>query len=178
MQLISEQYREENRRQHQQKSGYGVGGHKHAQDVQHFAAQLKAETVLDYGCGQATLAQQLRRISPVKVFSYDPAVEEYSVLPDPADLVVCTDVLEHVEPTCLFDVMTHMQQLALKGFYFQISTRPAKRILSDGRNAHILLQPPYFWFDTVRQYFDITNFKVLEGHSVAIVGKALGDAYK
>lgn len=178
MQLISEQYREENRRQHANKNGYGVGGHKHAQDVQHFAALIGAQTVLDYGCGQATLSQQLRRISPVKVFNYDPAVEEYSVPPDPADLVVCTDVLEHIEPTCLFDVLRHMQQLSLKGFYFQIATRPAKRVLSDGRNAHLLVHPPYFWLDTVRQFFDVTQFKVAEGHSVALVGRALGDAYK
>lgn len=178
MPLISEQYREENKRQHDSKNGYGVRGYKHLNDVIHLAKVEECSTVLDYGCGQNTLATQARRVSPAKFFSYDPSVPEYSMLPDPADLVVCTDVLEHIEPLCLNDVLEHLASLTQKAFYFQIATRKASRVLSDGRNAHLIVETPYFWLDTLRRYFDVLNFKVQPGHSVAFTGKPLGHAYK
>jgi len=175
---ISKQYADENAYQHNLRNGYGERGYKHLDDVLHVLRREGCESVLDYGCGQGTLAKYAKRVCEVPFASYDPAVAEFAADPAPADLVVCTDVLEHVEPLHLNDVVKHLQALANKAIYLQIATRPAKRILSDGRNAHILIRSPYFWFDTFREYFDITEFKVMPGHSLAIVGKALGEAYK
>jgi len=177
MNLISEEYRAENKRQHDSKTGYGIRGYKHLQDVVQLAKMEDCATVLDYGCGQNTLAAQARRVSPATFFSYDPSVPEYSLLPEPADLVVCTDVLEHIEPLCLNDVIEHLASLTKKAFYFQIACRPAARKLSDGRNAHLLVKDPLWWFDVLRPHFDILNFKAAPGNSVAITGRPLGQAY-
>lgn len=176
--LISEQYRAENARQHTETQGYGERGYKHLEDVLHVLRREHCESALDYGCGKATLSKYAKRVCEVAIANYDPAVPEYAAMPEPVDLVICTDVLEHVEPLMLNDVLEHMRQLCNKAFYFQIACRPAKRILSDNRNAHLLVKPPYFWFDTVRRYFDITDFRCLAGHSVVICGKPLGTSHE
>jgi hypothetical protein len=176
--LITDHYRAENIRQHTESTGYGERGYKHLPDVLAFAQRIDAKSVLDYGCGKGSLATHARRVSPLPFTNYDPAIPMYAAEPAPADLVVCTDVLEHIEPLCLQDVLQHLASLGLKGFYFQIACRPAKRVLSDGRNAHLLVREPYFWLDNVRHHFDITDFRALPGHSVVIAGHAYGSAYK
>lgn len=174
---ISEQYRAENNRQHTESTGYGENGFRHLQNVLATAGRFGCNSVLDYGCGKGTLAAHAKRISPLPFANYDPAVPAFAAEPSPADLVVCTDVLEHIEPTCLSDVLDHLQALTNKAFFFEIACRPAKRILSDGRNAHLLIKDPYFWLETLRLRFDITDFKAKPGHSVVIAGTRLGVAY-
>lgn len=176
--LISDQYRAENARQHTEAPGYGERGYKHLDDILHVLRRDKCKTALDYGCGKATLSLQARRVSEIPIANYDPSIPEYAAEPIPAELLICTDVLEHIEPLNLHSVLQHMRGLCEKSFYFQIACREAKRVLSDGRNAHLLVKPPYFWLDTLRNYFDITEFRALPGHSVVVCGKPLGEAYE
>lgn len=176
--LISDQYRAENHRQHTETQGYGERGYKHLDDVLHLLRREGCTSALDYGCGKATLSKYARRLCEVPIANYDPAIPEYAVEPAPAELLICTDVLEHVEPLALQDVLQHMSSLCNKAFYFQIATRPALRVLSDGRNAHLLVKPPYFWLDTLRLHFDITDFRVLPGHSLVVCGRPLGAVYE
>lgn len=103
--------------------------------------------ILDYGCGKSTLQQQL----PFKIQQYDPAVPKYSTLPDPADIVVCTDVLEHIEPDNLGNVLLHIHSLAKKAAFLVIATRPAKKILEDGRNAHLIVKDMVWWLGALKE---------------------------
>lgn len=175
--LISEQYAKENQRQHEMQNGYGISGHKHLGDVLELAKREKCASAIDYGCGQGSLALHAKRVSPLIFQNYDPAVPEYCAMPEPADLVVCTDVLEHIEPYCLHQVLNHLAELAQKAVFLNIATRPARRILSDGRNAHLIVKPPMWWLDTVRDHFDITEMRVVPGHSVMLAGKPAGSLY-
>ena len=169
--LISDEYRALNAREHQAQNGYGVMGHRHLPAIMKLAEALKCTTALDYGCGQATLAKHAKRVSPLKFQCYDPAIEEYSVAPEPADIVVCTDVLEHVEPECLGEVLEHIGRLTLKVAFLEIACRPAKRVLADGRNAHINQRPGEFWIDTVRSIcnFEVREYQAKPGHSVVMI---------
>lgn len=175
--LISEQYRAENNRQHFQSTGYGERGYKHLPDVLRIAQQFKCQTALDYGCGKATLASHARRVSSLTFSNYDPAIPDFSADPRPADLVVCTDVLEHIEPLCLHDVIEHLASLTQKAFYFQIACRPAKRVLGDGRNAHLLIRSPWDWVELLCDRFDILEFRAQPGHSLVVAGVPWGKAY-
>lgn len=172
--LISDEYRTLNAKQHERNDGYGVNGHRHLQTVLKLIEKHAAASVLDYGCGRAALAKHAKRVSPVPFRCYDPAVPEYAQLPEPADLVVCTDVLEHVEPLYLVEVLMHIAGLATKAVFFEIACRPAKRVLDDGRNAHILLRDGDFWLDTVRSHFDVSEYMARPGHSVVLVGQPGG----
>lgn len=174
MKTISDEYRAANAHEHDKADGYGVRGFKHLDKVLSCAQRFGAASVLDYGCGQGTLADRAKRVSAVPFACYDPAVKRFSAEPKPADLVVCTDVLEHIEPLYLGEVLEHLQLLAVKGLYLQIACRPAKRILDDGRNAHLIIQQPRFWFDTVSQYFEILEYRAEPNHAVLIIARPGG----
>lgn len=144
--LASEDYRKQLQEKHAGMK-WGKHGHSHAPEVQALLMQLGGRSVLDYGCGQGTLAKAL---PGVKVFQYDPGVPGKDDLPKPADVVVCTDVLEHVEATLLSRVLQHIYLLAARGAYLVIATRPAREILPDGRNAHLIVRPPEWWLQMIK----------------------------
>jgi len=139
---------------------FGGSGWKRAEDALEFALALKAGSVLDYGSGEGTLRMRLtrghkkRKIEGLgwtgKVYEYDPAVPRKETARR-ADLVVCTDVLEHVEPKMLFNVLAHIRSLASRGIYLNIATRKSNKTLPDGRNAHLIIKSLKWWVRTVRK---------------------------
>ncbi len=155
MQLISDEYRKLNTQLHIDKKNYGKTGSRWALIVYKIAAQLKSKDVLDYGCGKSTLSLHL----PFSIQQYDPSNKKYAELPRPADIVICTDVLEHVEPELLDNVLFHIASLLKKKGLLSACTVPAKKELTDGRNAHLIQQKPDWWFNKIAKYFDIFEFK-------------------
>ena len=112
--------------------------------------------MLDYGAGKQSLANAMPW---VRIAGYDPAIPELSKPPMPADLVVCTDVLEHVEPECLEDVLDDLRRLTLKAAYLEIATREALKHLEDGRNAHLIVQPMEWWLPRIWQRFSLRSLE-------------------
>jgi 2-polyprenyl-3-methyl-5-hydroxy-6-metoxy-1,4-benzoquinol methylase len=94
------------------------------------------------------------------VSEYDPGIVGKDALPQPADYIVCCDVMEHIEPELLDNVLQHLQGLMLKGGFFNISTKDAITLLSDGSNAHKLVRDGEWWVDVFKQYFDISNIEI------------------
>jgi hypothetical protein len=161
--LASEEYRRQLVMKHESMA-WGKHGHSHAPEIQEFIKQLGARSVLDYGCGRATLSKAL---PDAKVQEYDPGVLGKDLLPKPADLIVCTDVLEHIEPQLLDSVLRHIFLLARRGAYFVIATRLARETLPDGRNAHLIVQPPEWWLAKLqRQGWAITRHEQRKGFCI------------
>jgi hypothetical protein len=105
-------------------------------------------TLLDYGCGQGLLAEWFnQQQSTIQLQEYEPGRPHLAHMPKPAELVACVDVMEHVEPECVIAVLDHIQQLSQRMVYFNISLRPACRILNDGRNAHLTVCSQQWWLD-------------------------------
>lgn len=144
--LISSAYRQEQALLHARPGGYGGKGDKWAPVVAQIARSVDAMSVLDYGCGQDTLTKALQEIAPeLSCRDYDPAIPGKDTTPAFADLVVSTDVLEHVEPDKLSTVLRHLKQLARHAVFVVIATRPSSKVLSDGRNAHLILEDADWW---------------------------------
>jgi 2-polyprenyl-3-methyl-5-hydroxy-6-metoxy-1,4-benzoquinol methylase len=137
--MISPEYRQLNEGLHQSNSLYGTGGAAHKDKILELFDKYNTQDALDYGCGKGKLAEVL----PVK--QYDPAIPEHSKLPEPADIVICSDVLEHIEPEYLDGVLNHLRELTRTAGYFVISLREASKTLPDGRNAHLIVQPAIWW---------------------------------
>jgi hypothetical protein len=162
--LISSGYRELNRRLHVSNLAFGVGGGKHAKTVLNIAEKIKTQSILDYGCGKGYLAKDI----PFPIWEYDPAVEGKNQSPRPAELVVCTDVLEHIEPECIDMVFLDLMRCVLKIGYFTIHTGPSMKNLEDGRNAHILQRDRAWWEEKLKKHFTIGQ--ILEhGHILTVV---------
>lgn len=168
MQLITDEYRRLNETLHNTNQYYGMSGHKYSDDILNICHNMNTKDVLDYGCGKCTLANTL----PFVIKKYDPAIRAFSEDPDEADIVACTDVMEHIEPRLLDDVLTHIRSKTKKMAYFVISTQPAKKILEDGRNAHLIIEGSTFWFNKLSEYFEILNFSK-KGSCLAVIAQAV-----
>lgn len=144
--LYSSAYIETQRVLHAAPNGYGGKGDKWAPVVAGIAQEFDAMSVLDYGCGQGTLVAGLQSLAPhLACREYDPAIVGKNGTPAFADLVTCTDVLEHIEPEKLSAVLRHLRGLARKAVFVVIATRPSNKTLTDGRNAHLILENNDWW---------------------------------
>lgn len=150
----SPEYAEIQRQFHIQRPDYGTSGLKYADQVLQIAQRIGTRDILDYGCGKATLQKSI----PFPIQNYDPFVPEYAKTPVPADIVVCTDVMEHVEMPYVRDVLREIQSLSKQAVFFQIATRPASKFLPDGRNAHLIQMNGNWWLGAVMAFFDVRQF--------------------
>ena len=155
MTLITPEYRDLNSDLHITNSSYGTSGKRHAETIAELANIMKTTDILDYGCGKGTLNEALG----IRIKEYDPCIEGKEAEPDIADLVVCTDVLEHVEPDLIDDVLDHIEELAQKAVFLTVATRPAKKFLADGRNAHICLRGAGWWLPKLMYRWKLVTFQ-------------------
>lgn len=163
--VITNKYRKQNEMLHAMRADYGAGGHRWASHVVDILNRVEGQSILDYGCGKGTLAQA---IGNTLVREYDPAIEGKQIA-EASDLVVCTDVLEHIEPNLLDNVLEHLASVTVKRLFFNIAVLPAKKFLPDGRNAHLLVRPAFWWRNQLEKYFTIDVWEV---GSRSITGEA------
>lgn len=164
--MISEAYREQNKQLHKTRPDYGTSGQKWAQQVSNLATANGITEILDYGCGKQTLGKVLPLLT---VTGYDPAIEGLEQPPEPHDLVVCTDVLEHIEPEHLNAVLDDLHRVTKKLGLFSASLVPARKTLPDGRNTHLLIKEPNWWILEIMNWFDIIQFNNVGTEVVFIV---------
>ena len=149
--LISAEFKELNARLHRENLAYGVGGGKEAPTVLKLAEQLKTKSILDYGCGKGYLAKAI----PFPIWEYDPAIPGKEESPRPADLVICADVLEHIEPDKLQVVLDDLRRCVKQVGYFVIHTGPAQKVYADGRNTHLTQQSRAWWEKKLSKFFEV-----------------------
>jgi FkbM family methyltransferase len=164
--VISPEYLELNKQLHAENPAYGISGSKRAEVVRKLVASVKPASVLDYGCGKGTLATSLS----FPIWEYDPAIPGKDAPPRPADLVICADVLEHVEPEFLEAVLLDLARCTQKVCYVVINTCPAIKTLADGRNAHLLQKPMMWWEGMIGRYFDIAKAEQNESELTMVLG--------
>jgi FkbM family methyltransferase len=153
--LISEDYRREQAALHAT-GKYGTAGQAQGNVVKQLLKTSGATSLLDYGCGsRQSLLLGLNLDANVTYEGYDPAVPAYSRAPVPAELVTCIDVLEHIEPNMLDAVLDDLTSLCDPYGYFTIHSGPARKVLSDGRNAHLTQQGADWWFPKLMARFQI-----------------------
>lgn len=150
-QLISPAYLEQQRIMHET-TRYGGRGDKWGPQVHSLVSGLVGRddiSILDYGAGKGAFRRWMAAAAPhIDVREYDPAVPGISGPPRPADLVSCTDVLEHIEPECIDAVLGHMRSLTTRpGMFLAIALVPTDKKLPDGRGAHILVRDRAWWMD-------------------------------
>jgi hypothetical protein len=164
--LISDSYRALNLHLHALDPDYGISARHHVARVRALVRGLGAASVLDYGCGKGLLREAL---GPM-VAEYDPAVPGKDTAPRPADLLCAIEVLEHVEPDCLADVLAHMRTLARDAAYLTIATGPARKTLPDGRNTHLIVRPAEWWLPRLFDHgFRLAGFDRGDGGFITVM---------
>jgi hypothetical protein len=166
--LITESYRAQQEALHAT-GAYGTASIKHAGTVTKIINSAKITHLLDYGCG--SLLNLYKHIKPehkLTYQAYDPGVPQYSEAPVPAQMVACIDVLEHIEPEYLDNVLDDLVRVTEDLLYCTIHTGPAGKVLSDGRNAHLIQQPLEWWLPKLMSRFDVSSVGV-EGVTICCV---------
>ena len=173
---ISEEYRKMQQSLHENPN-YGVASVQYAPLVAQLLQNFKETELLDYGAGKGRLGQTLAQIAPsypVDIQHYDPAIPAWAKDPSPRPFVTCIDVLEHIEPGYLDNVLDHLQRLTQRIGFFTVHTGPAVKILPDGRNAHLIQQPPAWWLPKFLERFELVKYsRVAQGFWVVVAAKGL-----
>lgn len=162
-QTITEDYRKLQQELHQNPN-YGVASLHFAPLVAEIIHNAGIKSVSDYGVGKKNLLKGLSQIgvSGFEYFPYDPAFPEYGK-PKKADLVCCIDVLEHIEPELIDNVIRDLADITANLGFFSIHMGSAGKVLSDGRNAHLIQKPTSWWLKKLVEYFDVVQ---LQSHQV------------
>ena len=163
--LISEEYRKQQLELHE-KGNYGVMGGQYGPLVTEIINKLEVTHVLDYGCGSnLSLYRAVNPAHKITYQAYDPGTEEFAEAPVPAQMVCCIDVLEHIEPVYLNNVLDHLCSLTEVLAFITIHTGPASKTLSDGRNAHLTQEPLEWWLPKLWDRWDIHTVQVTGEHA-------------
>jgi hypothetical protein len=131
---------------------YGFGGRHFSFILPHILA-LKPTSLIDYGAGRSNIAQNISEKAGInEIVSFDPAVPVRAIRPQKVfDLLISLDMLEHVPEEEMDGVLSEMASMA-NDFLHVIDTRPAKAILSDGRNAHVSQHAEDWWHARLKRF--------------------------
>jgi len=154
--VITEAYREEQRKLHKNPN-YGVMSVSFAPLVTQIIDAFEVTDLLDYGAGKGRLAKHITPNHAVSVSMYEPANTDWDATPEPHEMVTCLDVLEHIEPEYLDEVLDDLQRVTKRIGLFSIHTGPAKKVLSDGRNAHLIQEPIEWWLPKIMERFKLKS---------------------
>ena len=166
--MISDSYRAQLTQLHTERPDFGTSSVMYAPIVQKLIAQYKPMQFVDYGAGKMALKPH---VQPVKYIPYDPAIPEISAPPGAADMVMTSDVLEHLEPEYLDSVLDDLKRVTRKIGFHVVHTGAALHILPDGRNAHIIQQPAEWWLPKFLERFDLIKFERMSLGFMVLVAK-------
>jgi hypothetical protein len=131
--------------------GFAILSHK--DEIRHLVRKYKAVTLLDYGCGRGEQYKAPHRLHRhwgmqwwhVKL--YDPAFPAHDERPyGKHDIVLCSDVLEHVPESELEQVIGDLFLFADKAIWASVCCRPAKKTFpGTDVNLHVTLKPMVWW---------------------------------
>jgi len=79
-------------------------------------------------------------------------------------MVICVDVLEHIEPDKLDNVLDHIASKTNKIFYFKVCLLPSFNSFEDGTNLHLIVEPKEFWLEKLSKYFTLEDIVSPRGH--------------
>ena len=152
MKTISEEYARQLAQLHDEKASFGDA--KGLKAIEKWLVEFEPKTILDYGCGKGGGVLALKDQYPgIDAIGWDPGMPDFNI-PDnkrQSDMLISTDVLEHIEPFFLDDVLKDIYNLFNKNAFLIIATSPAKKFLPDGRNAHLIVETPGWWKERIEK---------------------------
>ena len=78
-------------------------------------------------------------------------------------------MLEHIEIDLLDNVLDELRSITPNLGFFSIHTGPAIKVLSDGRNAHLIQKPSSWWLPRLCQRFEIEGLSASAGGFCVLV---------
>lgn len=127
--------------------------------------ETDSKTLLDYGCGKAIKYRKIdaaKFYGVEKIFLYDPAYDMFDELIDHnVDIVICTDVMEHVPEEEVYGTLKTIISKADKAVFFSIACYPASKKMDDGTNLHVTIKDPDWWDSQIESAVEELNKDIL-----------------
>lgn len=169
--LATPEYAEQQRKLHS-KGNYGVTAQKYGSMVSDIIDKLEINSVLDYGAGSnLSLLETLKPQRKIRYQPYDIGVPEYADEPESPELVTCIDVIEHIEPEYLEDVLDHLEELTEVILFMSVHMGPAGKFLDDGRNAHLIQERPSWWLPKIQERFELQSFQLVSPNEFFVIAQ-------
>jgi len=154
---LSEEYKKELEILHDRKT-FGKGKTVPL-SVKKLLSSGNISSMLDFGAGQGKTSAGIKeRFPDIELYTYDPVTFPIE-LPEKVDFIYSSDVLEHVEPDLIDETLQDLCNRASKYQYHLIACHPAKKALSDGRNAHLIIENPEWWKNKIEK---LEGWKIVE----------------
>lgn len=145
----------EYRRMHKENRFTGASLERHVPEILSLIKKHDIKTMLDYGCGKAPVYPKLNLID-LDLTLYDPYYDPFSRLPSGTfDMVVCTDVLEHVPEDEIGKTLVRLLDYTDKLLFISICTKPAKKTFENGKNLHLTIKSREWWEKMISTAKDI-----------------------
>ena len=140
--MISDDYRRQLQEKHATDSEWGNTGIRLYGTLLEMIDRTNAQSVLDYGCGKGLVGTRFReeqkqpgnKYAHVDFREYDPGIPGKDLADTSADVLFNTDVLEHIEPEFLDNVLADMARRTNKAAFMLISCVSAFHRLPDGHD--------------------------------------------
>jgi hypothetical protein len=133
-------------------SFFGLSVLQHETSIRSFAEAMGVKSVLDFGCGRGDaygapyFMHRRLGVPDDGLTLYDPAFQELAAPPvGEHDLVICSDVLEHVPKHEVDEFVAVLFSHARRGVWASVCCRLAKKAFDDGRNLHVTVRPFSWW---------------------------------
>lgn len=155
---IKDKYVDLYKEHHRKHKRYGNSYAKQHQIIEKLIKKTNSKTLLDYGCGKGTqyTVKNLHKAWGFMPDLYDPAIENFSILPDKMyDGIYSTDVMEHIPEEVLPEVFEYIFTHSNKFVFLGISTSLAKAILPNGENAHCTVQTLDWWEEKINSIVEV-----------------------
>mgnify|MGYP003150940010 FL=1 len=165
---------------HNENKFKGISLNNHITSIGDLIKKHNVKSLLDYGSGKGYLytnefkivnpklkepLQKMWKIDNLKC--YDPGYKEHSEYPtDTYDMVISTDVIEHIPEEDLTWFINDIFSLSKKFVYLNIACYPALKHFKDGTNVHVSIFSPQDWIDFIIKLWK-KNYKHLEIYLVA-----------
>lgn len=143
---------------------------QHRKQIAKLARRIGARTLLDYGCGAGEAYSAPHKlhhdllISRAKVTLYDPAFPKYAREPrGKFDLVLCSDVLEHVPEDQVDAFVENLFSHAEKAVWASVCCRAAKKCFPGTEvNLHVTIRDYAWWHAKFVKWAMGTEFLLVE----------------
>lgn len=126
--------------------------------VHNIIKEKNIKSFLDFGAGKGHTSATISNTYPeIDLYTFDPATFPIP-LPEQVEFTYSSDVLEHVEPNLIDETLQDLCNRSTRYQYHLIACHPAKKSLSDGRNAHLIIEKPKWW---KRKIQAISDWKII-----------------
>jgi len=156
--LISNKYKDLIVQRHKKTKWGGAVEHKQKFIKKH-ADEYSCKSILDYGSGYGMMKQLMQEDYPneYEIHEYEPGIVGKDLDPIACDMTISFDVLEHIEPNKIDNVLQHIYDKTNKIAYHNICCIPAQGSFPDGRNFHLLVKKPSWWIKKFEDKWDIIS---------------------